>query len=49
VGHSTIFKARPEERLRGYVLMPAEVVQRQVARGVRQVKQGVKRLMGVGR
>src|SRR5262245_20105395 len=25
--HSTIFKARPEERLRGYVLMPAEMLQ----------------------
>ena len=49
VAHSTIFKARPEEKLRGYVLMPAEVVRRQVSRGVRQVKQGVKRLMGVGR
>ena len=49
VAHSTIFKARPEERLRGYVLMPAEVLQRQVSRGVRQVKQGVKRLIGAGR
>ncbi len=49
VAHSTIFKARPEERLRGYVFMPAEMLQRQVTRGVRQVKQGVKRLMGAGR
>ena len=48
VAHSTIFKARPDERLRGYVLMPAEMVQRQVSRGVRQIKQGVKRLMGAG-
>lgn len=46
VAHSTIFKARPEERLRGYVLMPAEALKRQVDHRVRQVRQGMKRLMG---
>jgi Rps23 Pro-64 3,4-dihydroxylase Tpa1-like proline 4-hydroxylase len=46
VAHSTIFKARPEERLRGYVLMPAEVLQRRLAGGMREVKQAVKRMMG---
>jgi hypothetical protein len=47
--HSTIFKARPEERLRGYVLMPAETIQRRLKMGVQQVKRGVKRLIGVVR
>lgn len=47
VAHSTVFKARPEERLRGYVLMPAEVLQRRIAGRVRQVKEGMKRLIGV--
>ena len=47
--HSTIFKARPEERLRGYVLMPAEVLQRQLMEGVRRVKRGVKRLVNMVR
>jgi Rps23 Pro-64 3,4-dihydroxylase Tpa1-like proline 4-hydroxylase len=44
--HSTVFRARPEERLRGYVLMPLENAQRRVQQGVAQVKQGVKRLLG---
>jgi hypothetical protein len=43
--HSTIFKARPEEQLRGYVLMPAEVIQRELMEGVRRIKGGVKRLI----
>jgi len=47
VAHSTIFKARPEEKLRGYIFMPVEVLQRRVARGVRHVKQLVKRLIKV--
>ena len=49
VAHSTIFKARPEERLRGYVLMPAELVQRRFQRSVAHIKRGVKRLMHPGR
>jgi hypothetical protein len=43
--HSTIFKARPEERLRGLVLMPAEKVQRRLAAGIHRIKQGAKRLV----
>jgi 2OG-Fe(II) oxygenase superfamily len=43
--HCTIYKARPEERLRGYVLMPAEKLQREVAAGVRGIKQRLKRLI----
>jgi hypothetical protein len=49
VAHGTIFKARPKERLRGYVLMPGELLQRRLAGGVRQVKQRVKRLIEAGR
>jgi hypothetical protein len=47
--HSTIFKARPEERLRGYVLMPAEMLQQRLTSGVRRMKQVVKRLMNAAR
>ena len=36
--HSTIFKARPEERMRRYVLMPAEQMQRRIASGIRRSK-----------
>jgi hypothetical protein len=43
--HSTIFKARPEERLRGYVLMPAEMLQQRLNSGVRQIKRRVNRLI----
>jgi Rps23 Pro-64 3,4-dihydroxylase Tpa1-like proline 4-hydroxylase len=43
--HSTVFKARPEERLRGYVLMPAESLQRRLAGGMVKLKQQVKRLL----
>jgi hypothetical protein len=43
--HSTIFKARPDERLRGYILMPAENLQRRLSDGVRRLKQGIKNLM----
>jgi hypothetical protein len=49
VAHSTIFKARPEERLRGYVLMPAETIQRRLKIGVEHVKRGVRRLIGAAR
>ena len=47
--HGTIFKPRPEELLRGYVLMPAEVLQQRLASGMHVIKQGVKRLMGANR
>jgi hypothetical protein len=46
--HSTVFKARPEERLRGYLLMPAEALRRKTRKGLREVKKRVKRLIGVG-
>lgn len=46
VAHSTIFKARPDERLRGYVLMPGDRLQNQIVRGMRLIKRGFKRLAG---
>jgi hypothetical protein len=42
--HNTIFKARPEERLRRYVLMPAEVLQQRLVERLRQIKHKVERL-----
>lgn len=47
--HSTIFRARPEERVRGYVLMPAAKIQGLVARGTRKIKKEARRLVfGIG-
>src|SRR5262249_38617786 len=43
--HGTIFRARPDERLRGYVLMPAEQLQRQVAGRLRSAKYRIRRLV----
>jgi len=40
--HSTIFKARPEERLRGHVLMPAIALQQKLTSGLQRLKRGVK-------
>jgi hypothetical protein len=45
--HSTVFRARPDERLRGYVLMPAERLQRELQAGLRRVSRGVRRLVGL--
>jgi 2OG-Fe(II) oxygenase superfamily len=46
--HSTIFKARPEERLRRHLLMPAELLQQQLMNNLRRIKQGVKQLLKTG-
>jgi hypothetical protein len=40
--HSTIFKARPDEALKGSVLMPAEAAKRKINSLVRRLKDGVK-------
>jgi hypothetical protein len=40
--HSTIFRARPNERLRKYVLMPAETLHRQIRERLRDAKRIVK-------
>lgn len=42
--HNTIFRARPDERLRGWVLMPAERAWRAVSRGTRAGARGLGRL-----
>lgn len=47
VEHSTVFRARPDERLRGYVLMPAERLQRAMQQQVGRVRHKVKRLVGL--
>lgn len=46
-GHSTIFRARPTERLRGMVLMPLESARRSAKEGVRGVKRRVKQLLQI--
>lgn len=45
ISHGTIFKARPEERMKGAVLMPAEKVKRQLEAGVQSAKSFVKALV----
>jgi hypothetical protein len=45
VSHSTIFKARPDETLKGAVLMPAEIAKRKINSLVGRLKDGVKRAM----
>ena len=45
--HSTIFKARPEEPMRRYVLMPAEKLQRDLRTTVGKAKKQVKRILGM--
>jgi hypothetical protein len=40
-GHSTIFKARPTEKVKGMVLMPAEKLGRSLRRTLREVKRKI--------
>ncbi|HTV97838.1 MAG TPA: 2OG-Fe(II) oxygenase [Steroidobacteraceae bacterium] len=44
--HSTIFKARPDEWMRGHLLMPAEGSVMRARRGYRRMKSSIKRLLG---
>lgn len=44
--HSTIFRARPDEKVRGAILMPAERLRDGLSDGVRVVKDAIKRLVG---
>ena len=44
--HSTIFRARPDEKLRGYVLMPAERITRGTIDGIRGGAAWARRLAG---
>lgn len=43
--HSTVFKARPDERLRGWVLMPAEKIQQKVQAQTERAKRLVGKLL----
>ncbi len=45
--HSTIFRARPDEKLRGLVQMPVEKLRRGLAEKIKQSKRLVKSLMGL--
>lgn len=47
VSHSTIFKARPDEKFRGLVRMPAEKLRKQLVDGFRRSKRAVKTLVGL--
>jgi len=44
--HSTIFRARPDERIRGWVLMPAERAWRELRHGMRTLSRGIRRGLG---
>ena len=46
VSHSTIFKARPEEKLKGMLLMPADSAKKKVDARIRKLKDGIKGLIG---
>jgi 2OG-Fe(II) oxygenase superfamily len=45
--HSTVFRARPEERLRGYVMMPAEHIQQKLLTGTRRIKRRIRQVLKV--
>lgn len=44
--HSTIFRARPDEKLQKYLLMPVEKVQHEAKRAVHEAKKAVKKIVG---
>lgn len=44
--HSTVFRARPTERIRGAILMPAEKAGRSIQSGIDSTKKFVKQLLG---
>jgi Rps23 Pro-64 3,4-dihydroxylase Tpa1-like proline 4-hydroxylase len=45
--HSTIFRARPDEKLRQYISMPAEKLSRELIEKLRRTKKTVKNLIGL--
>jgi hypothetical protein len=45
ISHSTIFKARPEEKMKGMVLMPAESAKAKVNAGIRKLKDRIKAMI----
>jgi len=46
LSHSTIFRARPNERWKRWVAMPVENLRRSLARSQRSVKQAIKKVVG---
>ena len=47
VSCTPIFKARPEEKMKGIVFMPAEAAKERVGRGVRKLKHVIKALISL--
>lgn len=45
--HSTIFKARPDERMRGMLLMPAEQLRNRAQKAIRATKDQIKKVLGL--
>jgi Rps23 Pro-64 3,4-dihydroxylase Tpa1-like proline 4-hydroxylase len=45
VSHSTIFKARPEEKVKGLVLMPVEAAKAKIDASLRKLKSGIRGLI----
>src|SRR5919108_5036253 len=45
--HDSIFRARPDEKVKGYVLMPAEAIGRKLRDGTKRIKTDIKRLLGI--
>jgi hypothetical protein len=46
VSHSTIFRARPEEKVKGLVLMPVEAAKVRMDARIKIIKRGIKELFG---
>jgi hypothetical protein len=42
VSHSTIFRARPEEKMKSAILMPAEAARAKISAGIRKLKDQIK-------
>ncbi|SHH62227.1 2OG-Fe(II) oxygenase [Bradyrhizobium erythrophlei] len=46
VSHSTVFKARPDEKAKALLLMPAEATRDRIDVGIRKLKDGIKKVIG---
>lgn len=46
VSHSTIFKARPEEKVKGLIVMPAEAAKAHLEKSLNKAKNSIKKLIG---
>ncbi|MBX2811973.1 MAG: 2OG-Fe(II) oxygenase [Myxococcales bacterium] len=47
--HSTVFKARPNERMKRYVQMPVESIKNGINRSLHHAKTGIKKKLGLSR